>query len=61
MCYAFSVSSKDKPVKKSTVTLNGHHASTSSAGKTTLCLKLSKGTHGGGVYRVAGEAPASGA
>ncbi|HWD85114.1 MAG TPA: beta-propeller fold lactonase family protein [Solirubrobacteraceae bacterium] len=44
-CYAFRVSSKGKPVRKSTVTLNGHHAATNSAGKTTLCLKLSKGRH----------------
>ncbi len=44
-CYAFSVSSGGKPVKKSTVTLSGRHAGTNGAGKVTLCVKLSKGTH----------------
>jgi DNA-binding beta-propeller fold protein YncE len=45
VCYAFTVTSKGKPVNKSTVTLRGRHGNTNKAGHTTLCLKLAKGRH----------------
>ena len=45
VCYAFTVTSKGKSVKGSTVTLNGRHATTGSGGTARLCLKLRRGTH----------------
>jgi 6-phosphogluconolactonase (cycloisomerase 2 family) len=44
-CYAFKATSKGHRVKKVTVKLAGHKATTSSNGKATLCLALSKGKY----------------
>jgi len=44
-CYAFKATSKGHGVKKVSVKLAGHTATTSGSGKATLCLTLSKGTY----------------
>lgn len=44
-CFRFTARSSGHGVRGVTVTLAGHHARTSSSGRATLCLALSKGTH----------------
>lgn len=44
-CYALHATSKGHGVKKVTVKLAGHKATTSGSGKAKLCLTLKKGTH----------------
>jgi DNA-binding beta-propeller fold protein YncE len=44
-CYAFKATSKGHGVKKVSVKLAGHTATTSGSGKATLCLTLKKGTY----------------
>jgi PKD repeat protein len=44
-CYAFNATSEGHGVKKVTVKLAGHTATTSGSGNATLCLTLSKGTY----------------